>query len=91
MHSYEFTDDHGQRWQRVNKRRARRAYEQGERLVLCACNMRPFGPWHPEYEVFPSEHNDWSSFDALVNSFEYYNCSHPGEGAYASYYMPKEV
>ena len=84
MTHYEFTDDHGRKWYRVNKHRARRAFEQGERLVLCACNLRPFGPWHPEVEITD---NFWRTFDQLVNEFEYYNCSHPGEGAYASFYM----
>jgi len=87
MHVYTFTDDSGVNWKRVSKRMARKLFATGERLVICACNMRPFGPWHPEIEVTDiADH--WSDFDTMVNSFEYYNCSHPGEGAYASFYIP---
>lgn len=86
MINYEFQDNSGRKWHRVNKRRARRAFESNDRLVLCACNMRPFGPWHPEIEVTDIR-DHWSDFDTMVNDFEYYNCSHPGEGSYASFYM----
>ena len=87
MNAYTFTDDNGINWRRITKTAARKVFESGERLVLCASNLRPFGPWHPEIEVTDIR-DHWSDFNTLVNEFEYYNCSHPGEGRYASFYIP---
>ena len=86
MNAYVFTDDKGTNWKRVNKKVARRVFDSGETIVLCACNMRPFGPWRTECPV-NNKSTYREDFDYVVNSFEYYNCSHPGEGRYASFYI----
>ena len=87
MNAYKFTDGNGTNWKRVRKDVARKVFDSGDDLVLCACNMRPFGPWHPECKV-----NNKSAyredFDLLVNDFEYYNCTCNETGRYTSYYIP---
>lgn len=86
MNNCIFTNNNGIEYKRVPKNVARKLFNAGETIVLCACNLRPFGPWHPEMSV-----NNASvyreDFDYVVNCFEWYNCSHPGEGSYASYYV----
>jgi hypothetical protein len=84
---------------RITKHAARRQW--GKRnMVLCPCNLRPGGPWHPELNVDAKriaealastyEHERKSaSFDAYVRNFEWYNCNNKETGLYTSFYTTK--
>lgn len=83
MLHYSFEHD-GTNYARVDKRVARRAFERGDEIAICPCNLRPGGPWHPE--MFFSNVS-WGNFDSLVNAFERYNCANSETGLYASYFV----
>ena len=86
-------------WVRIDKRRARKLYDQGRPVLLCRVNMRPFGPWRMEYMAQKGTYapivNDWetvvprSKFDDVVNSFTYYNCN-AETGRFPAYYVKEE-
>ena len=68
---------------RVNKRRARKAYNNGQTVLVFPCNLRPdfFG-------VTIQKSNDWDSdFDKKINEFEFYNCSNSETGRYAGFIL----
>lgn len=50
MRQYTFTEN-GFTFERVDKRQARKAYNNGLRVVVCPVNLRPGYPWHPEISV----------------------------------------
>lgn len=85
MKSYTYTA-HGYTFDRVNKATARRAYNNGLTVILCPCNLRPGGPWHPEISInkAPSE----KPFDQKITEFEYYNCPTTQTGKYPAFYIP---
>lgn len=96
MYRYVFEDSNGNKWERVNATQARNAFMRGETVVMCTANMRPFGPWGYGSTVclcderYPEEaKNPASVWERLVNSYTYYNCSHPGEARYLAYYLQK--
>lgn len=73
-------------WHRVAKPLARNAYEQGEEVGICASNMRA----ESFMAVFNKEDAEApESFDALVNAYEYYNCTNE-TGRYASFFLKDE-
>lgn len=73
----------GYTFMRINKRTARRHYNNGESIIIV--------PVKCYTEVFAFEtkenYNKIRTFDNLVNEFEYYNCNHEC-GYYAAYYIP---
>lgn len=79
MKAYSFEHE-GKTYNRISRAKARRVHASGGEVIACACNLRPFGPWHPEASI--SHEVD---FDKWVNWFEYYNCSYEC-GYYASFY-----
>ena len=74
----------GEEWKRVQKARARHEYNAGKEVVLCPCELRPFGPWHPE--VMISKEHCLEEFETVVLNYEWYNCK-DGCGKYAAYYV----
>lgn len=50
MRKYTFTDG-GYTFQRIDKKAARRAYNNGLRVMLCPVNLRPGYPYHPETSI----------------------------------------
>ena len=96
MNNYIFTNEITKKeYKRINKTAARAAYAAGKTVILCACNLRPFGPWHPETNINRARHDDYltdeisvnNMFNNLVNSFEYYNCSNNETGKYTAFYI----
>ena len=75
----------GATYTRVTKAAARRAFENGETVIFCPCNLRPFDPWHPETPVEKTAENN--DFQKLVNAFEFYNCINTETGKYTAFYM----
>ena len=50
MNNYTFNDD-GKQYKRIDKRQAKKLYDAGKTIILCACNLRPFGFWRPEIPI----------------------------------------
>lgn len=84
MKKYTFKDG-AFTFKRVNKTTARAAYNNGLRVVLCPCNLRPGFPWYPETIV--SGKSD-ATFETVLSAFEFYNLRNTETGRYTSYYIP---
>ena len=69
---------------KINKSTARKLYNEGKEFWITACNMRP------EYGILIGslsfEQMAGVSFDAMVDSFSYYNCDNE-RGRYPAYYV----
>ena len=85
MNKYSFTNN-GKTWERITKKQARAAYNNGLTVLFCPVNMRPFTPWHLETYV---DKSSGCKFNTQVNSFEYYNCNSE-TGRYTSFYIKVE-
>lgn len=79
-------------FKRVDKRTARKAYNNGLRVVLCPCNLRPGYPYHPECSISgkttDSENGSPVPFEAALSAFEYYNLRDSETGRYTAFYVP---
>lgn len=92
MNKYSFTDSNGKTWERITKKQARAAYNNGLTVLFCPVNMRPFTPWHLEIDVNKNfEGYDGVSFENAVNAFEYYNCTNNETGRYTAFYIPNKT
>lgn len=70
-------------FERVNKTVARRLYNHGMTIYVCAVNVNPNGA----LGAIPVNNKDgFSSFDGMVNGAEYYNCNAEC-GRYLAYYL----
>ena len=85
-------------FKRVAKKTAERRYNSGETIYLCAHNLRPGGPWHPEAAVSKSNIDDCGyqrfvasddEFESVVSQFAYYNCN-TCAGRYPAYYIRED-
>ena len=70
--------------EQVQKRTAEKLFNAGETIFLQSCNMRPFGVWSTCHDI-NKERADGDTFESIVNSFEYYNCS-AETGLYTTFY-----
>ena len=85
---YSFTNN-GKTWERITKKQARAAYNNGLTVLFCPVNMRPFTPWHLEIDVNKNfEGYNGVSFEKAVNAFEIYNCTDNETGRYTAFYIP---
>lgn len=91
MNKYSFIDHNGKTWERINKKQARAAYNNGLTVIFCPVNIRPFTPWHLE---IPISRDTWGynekSFENTVNTFEFYNCIDSETGKYTAFYIVKQ-
>ncbi len=88
MNKYSFTNN-GKTWERITKKQARAAYNNGLTVLFCPVNMRPFTPWHLEIDVNKNfEGYNGVSFEKAVNAFEIYNCTDNETGRYTAFYIP---
>lgn len=88
MRKYSFTNN-GKTWERITKKQARAAYNNGLTVLFCPVNMRPFTPWHLEIDVNKNfEGYNGVSFEKAVNAFENYNCINNETGRYTAFYIP---
>ena len=71
-------------YERITKAAARKLFNNGDNVYICACNMRPGWPWFPEARI---NNNNESNFEKVVNTFTFYNCINNETGKYASYYI----
>lgn len=95
MNTYYATDGNV-RYKRVNKTVARKHYEAGQPVVLCPCNLYPFGGFRPSLMVQRDEEREaeaatfgqqQAGFDKVVSEFVSYNCQLNETGYYASYWI----
>ena len=73
--------------EKINKRQARKLYERGIPFWITPCKAPHYcgvliGATASPYNEL---RENYSSFDAMVNAFEYYNCGN-GCGRYAAFY-----
>ena len=101
MNNYIFTDKNSNHYKRIDKRQAKRAYDAGKTIILCPCNLRPFGIWAPQIDINkedykkagfdkPFIYSDGTSemdFKRRLNNFEYYNCTNTETGRYSAFYI----
>lgn len=94
MNNTIFADNNGIKYRRVDKRQARKIYDNGKEVVFCPCNLRPFGFWNPSVKILKDFEDNVilngkpsNDFDKVVNSFEYYNCINSETGRFTSFYI----
>ncbi len=89
MNGYTLRDNGGNKWQRVNKTTARKAYDAGDAVHLAPCNLMPFGPWHIGMTI-KAEPTDSPTYEGefaeRIQAFTYYNCTNE-TGRYPAYYL----
>lgn len=85
---------------RVNRKQAKRVYNEGKPVYLLPCKMRLENPWFNPCRVQKEEINTISNdgfntiiarnreFETIENCFIYYNCN-PETGKYAAWYIEK--
>lgn len=84
MKKYTFTDG-GYTFQRIDKKIARRAYNNGLRVMLCPVNLRPGYPYHPETSISGKAA---ATFEEALNAFEFYNLRGKETWRYTAFYIP---
>ena len=74
---------------RISKPTARKMFNAGAPVFLCAVNLRPGWPWHPECCIWnaPDDGDEKINFEAAVAAFEFYNCTCRETGKYAAFYI----
>lgn len=87
MRAYTWTEN-GFTFKRINKTQARRAYNNGLRVVVCPVNLRPGYPWYPEIIV---SGKSGETFEEMLNAFIYYNIRDNETGKYPAFYIPVET
>jgi len=85
MRQYNFKSG-GKYYHRVNKATARRVFNAGGVVLMCACNLRPDSMWHPVSPVAANDESTPETFEKLVNEFTYYNCNLNECGYYPAFY-----
>lgn len=68
--------------EQVQKRTAKKLFDSGETIYIQSSNFHPFGVWS---QCFDIDNKNGETFESIVNSFEYYNCSNEA-GKYANFY-----
>jgi len=73
---------------RIDKKKAKRAYNNNLTVIFCPVNLSPFSPWGLDMPMNKENLNcNYISFDKLLNEFEYYNCNNE-TGKYTAFYIP---
>ena len=83
MRKLEFYNNTGELWRQIDKRKARKLYDSGQAVMICASNLQPFGTWHPAIYLDGSL---GESFDDHVIMYTYYNCTDSETGYYPVFY-----
>lgn len=90
MRAYTWTKN-GFTFERINKKQARAAYNNGLTVVFCPCNLRPGSFWGLDMDMNKNNQNCAGvDFDGVVNAFEWYNCRDRETGKYTAFYIPVE-
>ena len=70
---------------RVNKAKARNLYNQGETIFLLGHKIVPSQMWYPCPIERPKNYGVYTTFDAKVDNFTFYNCDYE-RGYYPAFY-----
>ena len=82
--------DRASRYTRITKLRARVLFATGKPFYIIAHKMRPGFPFSMGMTIDPLHYTAENvNFDAMVNNFSFYNCSHE-TGAYPAFYSVSE-
>ena len=73
---------------RVQRRTAKRLFEEGNEVFITPHKMRFSEHWNPPYNMAAGRSE--SKFDDIVNSFIYYHCN-TETGKYPSFYIKRET
>lgn len=84
MNKYSFTSN-GKTWERITKKQARAAYNNGLTVLFCPVNLRPGYPYHPEISISGKAA---ATFEEALNAFEFYNIRGNETGRYTAFYIP---
>lgn len=87
MNRYTWTEN-GRTYTRINRTKAKAAYNSGKPVIACPCNLRPGWPWHPEATL--DRNTCGLDFDVIENTFRFYNIRNAETGKYISWYIEKE-
>lgn len=88
MRQYTFTEN-GFTFERVDKKQARKAYNNGLTVRFCPCNLRPGSPFRFDMDMNRAQENCAGvDFEKLLNAFEFYNCTNTETGRYTAFYIP---
>lgn len=85
MRQYNFKSG-GKYYHRVNKATARRVFNAGGVVIMCACNLRPDSMWNPAVPIAANDDSTDDTFEILVNEFSFYNCGLREAGYYPAFY-----
>lgn len=90
MNKYSFVID-GFTFERVNKKQAVAAFNNGLTVKFCPVNLRPGSFWRLDMDMNKEYQNcAGCTFEEVVNAFEYYNCTSSETGRYTAFYIPVE-
>ena len=71
----------------VQKRTAKKLFNNGETIYLQSSNFHPFGVWSRCLDTNKNNINCIDhNFETIVNEFEYYNCQNNETGKYTTFY-----
>ena len=73
---------------RVQRRTAKRLFEEGNEVFITPHKMRFSAQWNPPRSIAAVRSE--SKFDDIVNSFIYYHCN-TETGKYPSFYIKRET
>lgn len=90
MKNITFKDSNGITWKQISKAAARKLYDGGSVIKVCAANLRPGFPYNPDVNIDKARLEKINygpvPFDQFVNQFEFYNCFDSETGRYARFY-----
>lgn len=84
MNKKEYECIHGTYVTRVNKMKARNAFNHGDTVYCLPVNYSLYSMWTKPFEI--NNRDDTLDFDILVNGIEFYNCNNES-GTYLKYYI----
>lgn len=86
-------------YKRISKTAARKLYNAGKTIRICACNFSPVNIWGAYSDASPDKYTNVSNdgfnttvarnkeFDTVVNAFTFYNCINSETGKYPAFYV----
>lgn len=88
MYRYKLRDG-GLVYERVSKRAARKVFDTGGTVVLCATKTHPFGYWRPGCHITKEGFRfSEADFYSVVRDYEFHNCNSE-TGRYSAYWVAK--
>ena len=100
MNNYIFKDKNGVDYKRVTKAQAKKIYDSGIDVLICANNLRPFGFWDCGVLININDFKKYgfsepcilngtpeNDFKKRVNEYEFYNCINSETGRYSAFYV----